>query len=271
MPAAAGVKSSVDEYRSGDVVVTLECFAPTSRGKHPAVVMLHGSGGLEQATGAVFRGVANRLAGKGYVAVIPHIFERTNHVVGAPFKEGEYQTLIDGVADAVDFVAKRNDVDPERIGFIGYSMGAYMAFNRSARDPRIKAIVSLSGSLPLHSTAQFPPTLLLHGSKDKSTTAAQAKEFEAALKERDIPVASHIYMGMPHNFDPGRFADAGRRAGVFFDKYLMKAGRTKPNTKPKDASVEEPPAKSDDAIGEERPAKLKDGGRAKPPSDDDGT
>src|SRR5438874_5299586 len=72
----AGVDESVDQFKSGGVFVTVDRFASTARGKHPLVLLLHGSGGLEQATGDVFQAIARKMAARGYVVLIPHYFDR---------------------------------------------------------------------------------------------------------------------------------------------------------------------------------------------------
>lgn len=45
----------------------------------------------------------------------------------------------------IDFLQARNDVDPERIGIIGHSLGGHTAMFTAAFDPRIKVVVSSSG------------------------------------------------------------------------------------------------------------------------------
>jgi dienelactone hydrolase len=226
-PAAAGVRASIDHYKTGEAVVEVECFEPSARGKHPLILLLHGSGGLEQATGDLFRGIGRRLASKGYVALIPHYFESTNHNVGEPTRPGEVESWNQAVKDAIAFAAESGVVDPERIGLFGFSLGAYLAFYQAGRDPRIKAVASVSGSLPIGSRSTVPPTLVLHGSKDKGAPVTLVREFEAALKQQAIACEVHIYQGAGHNLDVPRFADAGRRAAAFFDKHVKGNGNKK--------------------------------------------
>ena len=220
--AAPGqVVDSAERYPSGDRTVPIECFAPAGPGKYPAVILLHGSGGLAQATGPVFREIASALALRGYAAFIPHFFEKTDHPLGARFRPGEYESWMAAVKDAVDFAAKRPEVDPDRFGFIGYSMGANLAEIQAARDPRVKALVHCSGSYPPgYPKKAMKPLLILHGAKDTGTPVALVKQFQEKLAELESPHAVHIYPGMGHNFDVPRFADASGRAARFFDQYL---------------------------------------------------
>ena len=224
--ASGQVRDSVERYPSGSKQVTIECFAPAAPGKFPAVLLLHGSGGLEQATGPTFREIAATLAFRGYVALIPHFFEKTDHVLGRPNRQGEYEAWIEAVKDAIEFAARRPEVDPTRFAMIGYSMGSGLSMFRATRDPRIKAVVSVSGAYPPRPPSKkLPPLLILHGSKDKSTPIDFVNKYAEALKEQEMPHAVHIYNGMGHNFDVPRFGDATKRAVTFFDKYVKPSDR----------------------------------------------
>ena len=222
-PAEADVQEAVEQYRSGEAHVSVECFSPAARGKFPAILLLHGSGGLDPGTALVFRAIGRDFAERGYVVLIPHYFERTGHVVGRPFQGKEFMDLMQAVQDAIEFAVASGVVDQDRIGMIGYSMGAYFAFFRGARDPRIKAIVSCSGSLPAESKSKFPPVLILQGSEDRGNPLSRVRQFQEALKGKGTPYANHIYKGMGHNFDVERWADAAQRSATFFDKYMKDA------------------------------------------------
>ena len=225
--ARGDVREGVEEYRSGEATVSLEWFAPAARGRFPTVVLLHPSGGMDVGTAAIFRASGREFAERGYVVLIPHYFERTGHVAGAALKDGELSAFVKAVEDGVEFGIASGIVDEDRIGVLGYSMGAYIAFSRAARDPRIKAVVSCSGSLPVESRSTFPPVLILQGSNDRSSPVSRLAKFQEALKAKGTPYASHIYKGMGHNFDLERWEDAMRRAGAFFDRHLRGSKKAK--------------------------------------------
>jgi len=74
---------------------------------------------------------------------------------------------------AVDFLLERPDVDPQRIGTLGMSMGSTMAWWLGALDPRIKVTVDINcltdfqtlldkKGLSLHGLYYFVPDLLNH-------------------------------------------------------------------------------------------------------------
>jgi 2,6-dihydroxypseudooxynicotine hydrolase len=64
--------------------------------------------------------------------------------------EAEYELPIEPayekVAAAVaDFLARRADIDPDRIGLMGVSLGGYYAARCAAYEPRLRAVVALAG------------------------------------------------------------------------------------------------------------------------------
>ena len=213
LPATAGVGGSVEEYRVGKRRVTAECFYPDAPGKYPLVLLLHGSGGLGEATGDVFRGIATGMAARGYVVLIPHFFEAGK----------DHDAYRAAVKEAIAFGAKSPMVDPGRIGILGFSMGAYLAYFQGMTDRRVKAVASVSGSLPVGSRAKSPPTILLHGSDDASTSVKVLKRFTDQLDVQKTPYEVHVYPGVPHNLDPETFFDAARRAADFFDRHVKNA------------------------------------------------
>ena len=165
--------------------------------------------------------------------MIPHYFERTGHVVGGALKADELKSFVEAVADGIEFGIGRGIVDPDRIGMMGYSIGAYIAFFRGARDPRIKAIVSVAGGLPVESKSKFPPVLILQGSADRSNPVSRVKAFQDVLKAQGIPNAARIYKGMGHNFDSDRWEDAAIRAAAFFDKHMRSPRITRSKKSPR--------------------------------------
>jgi len=98
------------------------------------------------------------LARRGFVAFCPRNFlwpENTRMAAAEQtrrFKEwhpratGMAKMLFDGQV-AVDILAARSDVDSQRIGCIGHSLGAKEALYLAAFDPRISAVVSSEGGI----------------------------------------------------------------------------------------------------------------------------
>jgi dienelactone hydrolase len=105
--------------------------APVTAGKHPAIVLLAGSGG-----GDTMQATAARFAGFGYVAVSVAYF----NAPGLP--KALTEIPVETVGKALDDLAKRPDVDANRIGIMGVSKGGEFALLAASTYPVIHAVVA---------------------------------------------------------------------------------------------------------------------------------
>lgn len=104
---------------------------PAAAGKHPAVLLLGGSEGGDQ-----MRLLAPRFAQKGYVAASVAYF-------GMPGLPKELVNIpVETVGKALDAIAKRADVDPNRIAIVGMSKGGEFALLAASTYPQIHAVVA---------------------------------------------------------------------------------------------------------------------------------
>lgn len=130
----------------------------SSFGRLPAVLVLHGTGGKKEGMDKVLRNFASR----GYVAIAIDGRYHGERAVGGTAEVNAYQTAIikawrakpgdpmehpfyfDTVYDVwrtIDYLETRSDVDPKRIGLIGFSKGGIETWLAAAGDPRIQCVV----------------------------------------------------------------------------------------------------------------------------------
>jgi dienelactone hydrolase len=126
---------------------------PRASGRKPAVIVLHGTGGTKERQ----RDWLLRLAAKGIIGVAidaRYHGERAGGASGSTAyvaaiidawrgKTAEHPFYYDTVWDlwrTVDYLQSRPDVDPKRIGMIGFSMGGIETW-MAAADERIKVVV----------------------------------------------------------------------------------------------------------------------------------
>lgn len=173
---------------------------PEVKGKRPAILAIHGHGqhghhpvagrddlpGVENAIKSANYDYGRQLVKKGYIVAVPCL---------TPFGErlGKWNSKQDACADtflrmqilgktligenlrdclwAIEFLARHERVDAERIGCVGLSYGGRMTMLTSALEPRVKACV-ISGALnamqervskPYSCGAQIIPGLLQFG------------------------------------------------------------------------------------------------------------
>ena len=114
--------------------------------------------------------------------------EQPRHVVlmGRSLGSGMATMLADGMR-AVDILAALPDVDPERIGAIGHSLGAKEVLYLMAFDDRVKAGVSSEGGISLPSTNWDAPWYLGPAAK-KSDFPRDHHELLAIIAPRPLLV-----------------------------------------------------------------------------------
>jgi dienelactone hydrolase len=209
-------------FTNGGREIEVEWFPAAMGGRGPAVLLLHGADGLTFADG--YRFAARVLAGAGYHVAFVHYLDRTGE------QRVSYSTLRQNfplwagtIRDAMTWLAKQPSADPDRLGVVGISLGAALALEAGAADPRIKAIVDYFGPLPEGMAARnprLPPTLILHGSADPIVPVANAHKIEKLLQQSGTPYEIKIYPGQGHAFFGPAQLDSANRAAEFLGRYL---------------------------------------------------
>jgi carboxymethylenebutenolidase len=228
MPVKVGVGQKMD--------ATL--YKPAGAGPFPAVLVLHTSGGLQGAD----HQYAGRLAGEGYVSLVPDFF--------TPYglSQGNRQQTFTTHAQAIyaDFVAaigmlqKMKEVRADRIGAVGFSNGGYWAVLLAAKGD-IQAGVSYYGAVTgagtdrslqafqAAVTAKSSPVLVLHGGRDSTVAAQFAESLAAILRNANAPHEFRLYPSAEHSYDRKRYydgeatADSWERTRRFLDATLRKS------------------------------------------------
>ena len=140
-------------YQNDDTVYGTY-YQPKAPGKHPAIVIVHGWGATSREEYGYF---AQMLVAQGYVAFIialPFHMERT-----PPGKSsGEYvflgkmdevplgfkQAVVD-IRRVADWLSQRPEVDPDKLGIAGYSLGGILTNLVMGVDPRVRVGVAMVG------------------------------------------------------------------------------------------------------------------------------
>ncbi len=119
-------------YRGvGTSRVAAYLVVPRASGRHPAVLFLHGSGGTRRDLIVA----AAKLALRGAVTM----------TISEPNDAQTYRPLVVDARRALDLLTSRLDVDPSRLGVVGFSLGAQTAAILAGDDPRPKAVGVIAG------------------------------------------------------------------------------------------------------------------------------
>jgi uncharacterized protein len=117
-------------------------ITPPYVGRHPAVVLLPGSGPADRDT-PYLRPVRDHLVREG-IAVL--VFDKPG--LGGSTGDWRHQTFYDRVEQAraaMLFLQGRADIDAHQVGLYGISQGAWITLLAAATDPAIPFIIPVSG------------------------------------------------------------------------------------------------------------------------------
>lgn len=204
----AKMQNEVIEYQQGDA--RLEgylAYDDSFKGLRPGVLVVHDWTGV----GPYVKARAKQLASLGYVAFAPDIYGKGIHPTDpkeAAQIAGIYKkdrVLMRQRANA-GLTVLRNvpQVDPRRIGAIGYCFGgtAVLELARSGAD--IAAVVSFHGNLdtPLPEDGKNirGKVLVLHGGDDPFVSLGEVSAFENEMRNAGVDWQLVTYGGAVHNF-----------------------------------------------------------------------
>jgi len=219
-------------YPSGDQTVQGLLYLPSGGGTHPAIVVIHEWWGLVDWV----KQQASDYADQGYVVLAVDLYRgktaadpETAHELmrGLPQDRG-----VRDLVAAVTYLKTRKDVNPARIGAVGWCMGGGYAAQLAIAEPSLRAAAINYGSLPTDpaSLSKIHAQILGNfGGLDKGIPPSDVDAFAAAMKADGKPVDVKIYPDAGHAFEnpnnkagyqPADAADARERLSKFFTQTL---------------------------------------------------
>ncbi len=236
--AASAAEDLMQSFASGGVPIAVEWFAaegpaakapatgakaPATGAKAPAVLLLHGADGLRFAEG--YRLGARLIAAAGIHVAFVHYLDRTGDGrVSFSRLKASAPAWLETVRDALAWVAVRAEVDPDRLGIVGISLGAALALEVAAGNDRVKAVVDYFGPMPDSLPTRglkLPPVLILHGDQDPIVSVDHARALETLFRRDGTPYEIEIYPGQGHGFTGAAQLASASRVSAFLRRYLV--------------------------------------------------
>lgn len=183
---------------------------PRGSGPFPAVIVFHDAFGLNTDV----RNIADRLSKEGYVAIVPELFHRTAE---GGFSARYYQVSIvmphvnamrqehinHDMQAAYKWLRRQDNVNEDKIGAIGFSMGGKLAFIANTL-LKLSASVSFYGGKLHREIARIPrlnaPQLFVWAGRDEHITRSHVATVIDAMDAADKDFTSVNISRVPHGF-----------------------------------------------------------------------
>jgi dienelactone hydrolase len=221
-----------ETFKSGGKDLKITVFPTPGDGKrHPIVLLIHGNFGLGPPYGDQIRDFGKRLAELGYVAAVPQLYaDEASHL-----DDMDPDRHVGTLSAAIAAVAARLDADPDRVGLVGFSLGAAVAMTyvASGTPGPVKALADFFGPLTAMIRAgvgKFPPTIIFHNNNDAVVPVGFSVELDSLLPstvQRRLVRYDELSPPGNHAFRPGGEADRDslEKTKNWFTSHIPPVGR----------------------------------------------
>lgn len=192
-------------------------FAASGQTPGPAVLVLHGNGGNVSSRAEMVR----RLSQAGFSTLV--VDYRGYGRSDPPGQRLTRDLLLTDAEAALRYLRVRPEVDDQRIGLVGSSLGVVFATALGAQNPDVRALVAMSGFatwqgvahdlVPVVGGALVPPgldpaelashlsmpLLILHSAEDELIPVEHARRIYGRAREGGVDVRLHIMRHGAHN------------------------------------------------------------------------
>ena len=225
---------------SGAAATSAYVAWPVGMDDAPAIIVVHEWWGLN----GQIRSVAHRLAGEGFVAIVPDLYH--GKVASTPERAHELSRALDqsrALADlrlAARWLRGQRRVQHDAVGVVGFCMGGSLSQQLAMDTTRVSAAVMFYGA-PVTDTTQLvrlrAPLQAHFGAADEGIAMTRVGQLKTALQRLGKQGEVYVYAGAGHAFmHDGRdsyHAEASRQAWArtiaFFHKHLG-SGESRPTT-----------------------------------------
>lgn len=230
-PRISSLCQRADFPSQGGIVRAALCRAAGTE-RMPAVVVLHGCGGM----GGIDGVLARDLPSHGVAAFYVDYFGLTpppgrSGFCGAGGLLGKafpiWQRII---LDATNALKATPGIDPGRVGAVGWSLGGGLALLTAEfgagsvplRRSPFRALVVLSAYDESSNAQVLPPTLVLSGGSGDAVPVSEALGLYRALRAAHVPAELHVYRHGNHSWKHRQRIAGERWTFAFLRRYLVR-------------------------------------------------
>jgi carboxymethylenebutenolidase len=207
---------------------------PDDNASHPGMVLIQEWWGIEPH----IRDLAQKLAAGGFVVGVPDLFH--GKIATEPNDAQKMIMMIRGNVDraaqeiigALETVKAMPNVEPKKLGLMGFCVGGFMTYVVASRYPDLGAVVPFYGGgydpTPEEVAKVNAPVLAFYGSRDDGIPKEQIQKIERKYKEagKDFTFkvydAGHAFLNPAHGMGNEKAAAEAWPLAVNFLKEKLK-------------------------------------------------
>ena len=224
------IRETTQATSRGPAVV--KAFLAGGQGPHPAIIVLHGSQGLEKYR-AFYERQATHLAQAGFDTYVLNYYNEQDLACSKipETRRANFSRRIDDWSRLVTDVVTNELTQghkPRPVGIVGFSQGGFLGTFVASQNTRITALVVYYGGIPAqlkagskHTITHMPPLLELHGDADTVVPTEMGKELVEMTRSLGQSAAMVLYPGAGHGFNGSAAEDAEQRTLKFFQARLI--------------------------------------------------
>jgi dienelactone hydrolase len=160
-----------------------------------------------------YTALAVDMYGDGKVATLPDEAGKLSSQVMKDFDSGKVRLI-----EALEFLKRQPNVDPNRVAAIGYCFGGGVVLNLARQGVDLKGVVSFHGNLTAVKTAKpgevKAKVLVLHGGDDKFITPEQIEAFKQEMNSAGANFQFISYPGALHSFTNPEATELGKELNM---------------------------------------------------------
>jgi carboxymethylenebutenolidase len=214
--STANVATETIHYDSGGFNIDAYVAKPAGGGKHPAVLVIHDTQGLDDS----IRDIAKQFAAAGFLALAPDFSSRLggtrtpDQMAEAVGRLSPNLSVQDARA-AFAYLQKDAEVDATNISTVGFGWGGWRSFMLAASVPDLHRAVIYCGSPPTQGFDGVHAPVLAHYAQYDFRTTGNALLTEKAMTEAGKQFTYFVYPrvnrgfyapGMQYNADAAKLA-----------------------------------------------------------------
>jgi carboxymethylenebutenolidase len=214
--SAANVATETVHYDSGGFNIDAFAAKPAGGGKHPAVLLIHDSQGLNDS----IQDIAKQLAAAGFFALAPDFTSRLGGTrMPAQMADAVARlspnTSVQDARAAFAYLQKDADVDAAKISTVGFGWGGWRSFMLAVSVPELYRAVVYCGSPPSGSFDAIHAPVLAHYAQFDFRTTGNALLTEKTMSEAGKKFTYFVYpqvnrgfytLGAQYNADAAKLA-----------------------------------------------------------------